>query len=266
MYDRFNRYIDYLRISVTDKCNLRCRYCMPEEGIQLLRHEDILSFEEITRIVEYGAEHGIRKVRLTGGEPLVRRDIVKLVDMISRVKEIEDFSMTTNGMLLPAMAQELRKAGLQRINVSLDTLDPEKYSQITRHGKLSDTLAGIDAADQAGLKPIKINMVLNELTTEEDKNALAQFSEERGYQLRFIHQMDLEHGTFSVVEGGAGGDCKRCNRLRLTANGKLKPCLFSDIAYDIRKLGVEKAFSEALRNKPKTGTTNSTCTFNRIGG
>src|SRR6056297_2108349 len=132
MYDRFNRHINYLRISVTDKCNLRCTYCMPEEGIKLLRHEDILSFEEIAEVVRFAVSKGIDKSRLTGGEPLVRRDITDLISMIARIEGVNDFAMTTNGTFLKKYAVDIAKAGLHRVNVSLDTLDPEKYRDITR--------------------------------------------------------------------------------------------------------------------------------------
>lgn len=146
MYDRFNRSINYLRLSVTDRCNLRCRYCMPEEGIRLLKHEDILTFDEIVEFTQIAVDNGITKVRITGGEPLVRKGIVSLVEMIADVRSIDDLSMTTNGILLAQFADDLFKAGLQRINISLDTVDPEKYSFITRTGNLSDVFRGIDAA------------------------------------------------------------------------------------------------------------------------
>ena len=216
MYDKYNRVIDYLRISVTDKCNLRCKYCMPAEGVQLLQHKAILSYEEIVDVVKYAVAHGIRKVRLTGGEPLVRREILSLVSMIAEISGIDQLSMTTNGVFLGEYAHKLAQAGLNRVNVSLDTLNPEKYQQITRGGDLNAVLQGIEAADHAGLKPIKINMVINEYTHEMDKEQLSQFCNKHGYQLRFIHQMDLKRGCFSVVEGGRGGYCPRCNRLRLT--------------------------------------------------
>ena len=266
MYDQYNRNINYLRISVTDKCNLRCFYCMPEDGIPLFQHKDILSYEEIVEIVKYTTERGVQKIRLTGGEPLIRRDITTLVQMISKVEGVKDFSMTTNGILLDKYAKQLVDAGLNRVNVSLDTLDTEKYRKITRGGNLNDVLRGIQRADEVGLDPVKINMVLNNLTSEEDKNQLREYCNKHGYSLRFIHQMNLEKGEFSVVEGGAGGDCKNCNRLRLTANGKLKPCLFSNQEYDIRDLGIERALKSALENKPLAGSKNESCTFYRMGG
>ncbi len=266
MYDRFNRKINYLRVSVTDKCNLRCYYCMPIGGVKLLRYEDILSYEEITKVVRYAVTQGIDKVRLTGGEPLIRRDIIKLVKMLSGIKEIRDLSMTTNGIFLGDYAAELANSGLHRVNVSLDTLDPEKYRKITRGGDLLKVIEGLESAQKAGLLPIKINTVIHENFTEEDHLRLKDFCSRNGFELRFIQEMDLDKGTFSVVKGGTGGDCKNCNRLRLTSDGKLKPCLFSNIGFDVRKLGTEKAFKLALGNKPRSGSKNTLCTFYRMGG
>ncbi len=266
MFDQYNRNINYLRISVTDKCNLRCFYCMPENGVPLFQHENILSYEEIVEIVKFVTERGVQKIRLTGGEPLIRRDITSLVQMISEIDGVKDLSITTNGILLDRYAKQLADAGLNRVNVSLDTLDAEKYKKITRGGNLNDVLKGIQKADEVGLNPVKINMVLNDLTDEQDKSQLREYCNKHGYSLRFIHQMNLEKGEFSVVEGGAGGDCKICNRLRLTANGKLKPCLFSNQEYDIRQLGIERALKLALENKPLTGSKNESCTFYRMGG
>lgn len=239
---------------------------MPEEGIDLLKHEDILSYEEIVEIVRYGVSRGIDKVRLTGGEPLVRRDITHLIEMLSGVEGVKDLSITTNGLLLGQIAREAAKAGLNRVNVSLDTLDPVKYKKITRGGNIDQVIEGLHKAKQAGLTPVKVNMVVGSFTTDKDKEDLKKFCLSNNFELRFIQQMDLKKGTFSIVEGGRGGDCKRCNRLRITANGMIKPCLFSDIAYNIRELGVEKAFQLALDNKPEAGTVSSACSFYRVGG
>jgi cyclic pyranopterin phosphate synthase len=266
VYDRFNRNIDYLRISVTDRCNLRCTYCMPEEGIQLLRHEDILSFDEITSFTKVAVENGVTKVRITGGEPLVRKGITTLVSMISEIKGIRDLSMTTNGVLLKQFADELRAAGLNRVNISLDTIDPEKFKKITRTGNIIDVFEGINAAKNAGLIPVKINCVIKESKEEEESKAVTRFCKENNLEIRYIRQMDLVNGHFSMVEGGTGGDCSLCNRLRLTANGKLKPCLFNNIEFDIRELGFEKAMKLAVELKPECGTKNETGTFYNIGG
>jgi GTP 3',8-cyclase len=265
MFDRFNRSINYLRISVTDRCNLRCTYCMPEDGIRLLDQSDILSFEEITDFTRLAVANGITKVRLTGGEPLVRKGIVELVKMLSKIDGLEDLSMTTNGVLLAKYAFDLKKAGLNRINISLDTVNPDNYCQITRNGELSQVLEGIEAVQKAGLEPIKINCVLLGQPDEETQK-LKQFCEDHNLSLRFIHQMNLKTGEFSTVEGGEGGNCSKCNRVRLLANGDIKPCLFSDLAYNIRKLGHQEALNLALGHKPKSGTYNQSGEFYNIGG
>lgn len=266
MFDCFNRQINYLRISVTDRCNLRCTYCMPAEGIRMLSHKDILSFDEILEVVRHGVKLGLNKVRITGGEPLVRKGIVNLVEQIALFKEIEDLAMTTNAILLPEFAKNLKRAGLQRVNISLDSMNEENFNKKTRIGDLDKVLKGIEAAEKAGLTPIKLNCVIKESSQEPDALTVTQFAKEKGYDVRFIPEMDLGKGEFGIVEGGDGGNCSICNRLRLTANGKLKPCLFNDLAYDIRKLGVEKAYSMALGNKPLTGQKNKTGNFYNIGG
>ncbi len=266
MYDRFNRLINYLRISVTDRCNLRCRYCMPEEGIRLLPHEDILSFEEIADFTGVAVAKGMNKVRITGGEPLVRKGIVTLVRMLSAIKGINDLSMSTNGTLLNRFAYDLKLAGLHRVNISLDTIDPIRYAYITRTGNLKDVFEGIEAAKDAGLYPIKINCVVKESKEEEDATMVRDFCLRHGLEIRYIRQMDLDKGYFSTVLGGTGGDCSICNRLRLTANGMLKPCLFSDIEFDVRKLGYESAIELAIRHKPKSGSINKNNRFYNIGG
>ena len=266
MYDSYNREINYLRISVTDRCNLRCTYCMPEEGIRLLRHEDILTYDEIRDFTALAVSKGIRKVRITGGEPLVRKGIVTLVEMLSSINGIKDLSMTTNGIMLSNFAVDLRKAGLMRINISLDTLDAGKFRAITRKGNINDVLNGISAAREAGLTPIKINCVIESSRDEPDAIAVTRFCRENDLEIRYIRQMDLVKGHFYAVDGGSGGNCALCNRLRLTANGKLKPCLFNDLEYNIRELGYEKALRLALKHKPKCGTINSTGAFYNIGG
>jgi len=265
MFDRYNRLINYLRISVTDRCNLRCTYCIPEEGIRLLDHSDILSFEEITEFTRLAVANGITKVRLTGGEPLVRKGIVDLIAMLAAIEGLEDLSMTTNGTLLTKYAEDLKQAGLNRINISLDTVNPDNYCQITRNGELEQVLEGIEAARKAGFEPIKINCVLLGQPDEETLR-LKEFCATHGLKLRFIHQMNLKTGEFSTVEGGEGGNCSKCNRVRLLANGDIKPCLFSDLAYNIRKLGHQEALNLALGNKPRSGTYNKSGEFYNIGG
>lgn len=266
MLDRFDRDINYLRISVTDRCNLRCSYCMPEEGIRLVRHSDILTFDEITSFCRVALDNGVTKVRLTGGEPLVRRGITELVKMLSDLKGISDLSMTTNGVLLKDFAEKLKAAGLHRVNISLDTVDPDRFAQITRTGNIKDVFEGIRAAKEAGLLPLKINCVIRESKEEPEARGVTQFCKDNDLEIRYIRQMDLVRGHFSTVEGGTGGDCFACNRLRLTAVGKLKPCLFSDLEFDVRELGFEKAFFEAIKLKPSCGSVNTNGAFYNIGG
>lgn len=266
MYDRFNRKINYLRISVTDRCNLRCVYCMPAESISMLNHDEILSFDEIVEFTKVAVSMGIDKVRITGGEPLVRKGIVDLVKMIACIDGIKDLAMTTNGTMLQRFAQPLADAGLHRVNISLDTMDPDTYFKITRLGNIEDVFRGIEAAKQAGLEPIKINCVIKKLSSEPDALAVKKFALKNNLKVRFIPEMNLEAGTFGRVEGGEGGNCKSCNRLRLTATGKIKPCLFSDIEFDVRELGPEAAINLALGNKPQSGTVNHVNQFHNIGG
>ena len=266
MFDRFKRKINYLRVSVTDRCNLRCNYCMPECGVDLISHKEILSFEEILEVVKVSVELGVDKIRITGGEPLVRKGIVELVEMIAGVPGIKDLAMTSNGTLLEKFAAPLKKAGLHRVNISLDTLDAEKYSKITRVGEIQQVLTGINAAKDAGLNPIKINCVIKTSPMEEDARQVAAFCKENNLEVRFIKEMDLEEGVFSKVIGGDGGHCKSCNRLRLTANGKIKPCLFSDLEFDVRELGAEHAILQSVGLKPKSGTENKINKFSNIGG
>jgi len=266
MYDNFDRRIHYLRISVTDRCNLRCIYCMPEDGIKMLHHSEVLSFEEIAEVTRVAVNMGVDKVRITGGEPLVRKGIVELIGMIAAVPGIRDLSMTTNGTLLQRYAKDLVKAGLHRINVSLDTLDEARYRMLTRGGSLTDALSGIQAAKDAGLNPIKINCVVQQSSEEPGARQVAAYCKQHNLEVRFIHQMSLTEGHFSVVEGGSGGDCSTCNRLRLTANGKIMPCLFNETEYDVRQLGAEKAIRMALVNKPSCGSMNLTGEFYKIGG
>lgn len=266
MYDRFNRRISYLRISVTDRCNFRCVYCMPAEGVPLKSHAEILSFDEIVEIVRVGAELGLRKIRLTGGEPLVRKDLPVLVKMIAAVDGIEEIALTTNGVFLPQLAKPLKEAGLNRVNISLDTLDPEKFRKITRGGKVEDVIRGIDAAIEAGLSPVKINFVRIPGENEDDEKAVREFCAAKNLQLRFIRQMNLKTGEFDAVDGGYGGICEVCNRLRLTADGFIVPCLHSGLRYNVRELGILQAFQRAVEFKPEKGTGTETHEFSNIGG
>ena len=289
MIDPFGRRIDYLRVSVTDRCNLRCAYCMPAEGVPLVSHSDILSYEEIAEVVLRAAELGVTKVRITGGEPLVRRGIEGLVELLSRIDAIRDLAMTTNGTLLAGKAAALKAAGLMRVNVSLDSVDPDRYAAITsgdcgapgagacgpaavrsaaarRSYGLDDVLAGIDAALAAGLTPVKLNCVIEQSPDEPDARGVAEFAGRRGLQVRFIPRMDLATGRFGQVIGGNGGDCARCSRLRLTSDGFLRPCLMSDVGFSVRELGAAEAIRRAVEGKPEAGTVCDKHWIRRIGG
>ena len=282
--DAYNRPISYLRISVTDRCNLRCIYCMPPEGVHWRSHEEILRYEEIETIVRAATELGISKVRLTGGEPLVRPGIVDLVRYLACIPGVDDLAMTTNGILLSRYATALAEAGLRRVNVSLDTLCPERFQRITRLGRLEDVLAGMEAAREAGLEPVKINTVVIRGMNDDEVVDLARKTMGAGWNVRFIEPMpvgngvladgewrervvtkkevqrrieaalgELEPAKMSVGNGparyyrlpGAKGTvgfitpisehfCYRCNRLRLTADGQLRPCLLSDYEINLR--------------------------------
>jgi len=239
---------------------------MPEEGIELLNHTDILSFEEIVEVTKTAVDMGITKVRLTGGEPLVRHSILNLVEAISDIEGIEDFAMTTNGILLSQYAQALADVGLNRVNISLDTIDADRYRQLTRFGDINCVLDGIEAAQKAGLNPIKLNCVVGNFSQESDTDAVKKFGIANGLEVRIIRQMFFETGCFSVVEGGDGGDCIHCNRLRLSSGGKIRPCLFSDTSFGIRQLGIRQALELAVAQKPAEGGPCSNNLMHRIGG
>jgi cyclic pyranopterin phosphate synthase len=263
--DRYNREIDYLRISVTDKCNLRCVYCMPPEGVPIIRHEDMLSFEEIVDVTRAAVAMGVRKVRITGGEPLVRRGVVTLVEMLGGIDGIDDFAMTTNGTLLAKYADDLARTGLRRINISLDATDPRRYAELTRGGNVEDVFAGVEAAKAAGFRPIKFNCVVRENECEPDARDVAAYAHQQGFEVRYIRRMNLAVGDFSVVIGGTGGNCAQCNRLRLSCDGLVRPCLFSDLTFNVRAFGAVEALRRAVEAKPAEGKTSSGH-FNRIGG
>ncbi len=341
--DRYGRTIDYLRISLTDRCNLRCVYCMPEEGVEFRPHEEMLSFEEIERFAECAVRHGITKIRLTGGEPLVRKGVVDHIRRLREITGLEAIALTTNGTLLPKYAQELADAGLTRVNISLDTLDPEVYSSITRGGKLEDALAGLEAAFDVGFDPVKLNVVVVR-SLEQDLAAFARMSIGWPLHVRFIEYMPVggdadegsgcagdsaggqhwtraDHvpsdeilaiisesaekeglGALEAVGAGAapggwgpakyyrfpGGlgtvgvisplshhFCGECNRLRLTADGRVRTCLFSDDELDARTVlrtgsqaDLDKLIEDALLAKPEShedriGTSRG---MSQIGG
>ena len=294
MIDKLGRDITYLRISLTDKCNLRCRYCMPEEGVCKRSHHEMMNEDEVVTAVEVAAELGIHKIRLTGGEPLVKRNIVSICRRVAAVEGIREVCLTTNGILLPELGKQLRQAGVNRINLSLDTLNPEKYAYITRRGKLEQFRAGLKAALEAGFDKVKINAVLIGGFNDDEIEALADLTMRYPVDMRFIELMPIQdHDEFGesayvpysrVLEKlpdavampqdggvaklyrlpGAKGNiglispvsahfCGECNRLRLTADGKLKPCLHAPDEYSIRgldKSGIKAIFEQAIWNKP----------------
>lgn len=268
MFDSYNREINYLRISVTDRCNLRCTYCMPEEGIRLKRHADILSYEKITKVAEAAAGLGIRKVRLTGGEPLVRRNIAFLVRELKSVPGIGEVCLTTNGTLLAPLAGELKQAGLDRLNISLDTLDPAKYREVTRNGDISLPLAGIGAAQEAGFARTKVNMVLIPGFNDGEVEAMMDFCRRNGLRLQRIHHYSLHDLRTSqhALEAERPLSCAMCNRLRLTADGMLKPCLFSDREIAVDFNDIRASLERAVRAKPPNGVACENRGNWQIGG
>jgi cyclic pyranopterin phosphate synthase len=301
--DSFGRRIEYLRISVTDKCNLRCVYCMPVEGLPWLRREEILSYEEIASIVRTMAAMGLRRVRLTGGEPLVRKDLHELVGMIRDVPGIEDLSLSTNAVLLGTMAESLRDAGVNRVNVSLDSLRSDRVDAIARRpGSFEKIMAGLEAAESVGFTPIKINVVLLRGQNDDEIVDFARITRSRPWHVRFIEVMptggnldvsaenfisctealgrvraieELEPvegpvgngpasyyrfrgapGTIGVITPMSHNFCHRCNRMRLTADGHLRPCLFGDLQTNLRdplRAGRDLVplIEETLRIKPE---------------
>jgi cyclic pyranopterin phosphate synthase len=298
--DDFGRAINYLRVSVTDRCNLRCVYCMPAGGVAKRAHTDILRYEEFALIVRAAADLGISKVRITGGEPLARQGLPAFVRLVAAISGIDDLSLTTNGTLLARHAVALAEAGLQRVNISLDTLRPDRFRRITRRGRLDDVWAGIAAARAAGLAPIKLNMVVLRGLNDDEVTDFARRTISDGWHVRFIEVMPIganvawtgdgvvpvpeirariedEVGPLEPVHGprgngparyyhlraagavGAEGTvgfisalsdhfCSTCNRLRLTADGRLRPCLMSDHEIDLRGPLRAGAGPEALRD------------------
>ncbi len=295
MLDQYKRNINYMRISVTELCNLRCRYCMPAEGICKKEHEEMLSEDELIQAVEVAVSLGITKLRITGGEPLVKRNIISICRRIAAVKGIREVCMTTNGILLPALALPLREAGVTRLNISLDTLDRDKYSYITRGGALDDAWAGIEAALSAGFQKVKLNAVLIGGFNDNEIAALAELTKRYPLDVRFIEMMpmynsgDFDETAFLPCEKvlevlpelvavepdggvaqlyqlpGAMGRvglirpvnahfCGSCNRIRLTADGKIKPCLHSAEEYSIKGLDfteMRSVMERAIQRKPE---------------
>ena len=294
MVDQFGRNITYLRISVTELCNLRCRYCMPEEGVCKKSHFDMLTEDEMILAVEAAASLGITKLRITGGEPLVKKNIVSICRRAAAVEGIQEVCLTTNGVLLPELAGQLRAAGVKRLNLSLDTLDPEKYAYITRIGKLETALKGLETALAAGFEKIKINAVLIGGFNDDEIVPLAELTRKYPVDMRFIEMMPMyDSGDFDssafipytkVLEclpeaipaaqdggvaklyrlPGAQGNiglispvsahfCGECNRIRLTADGRVKPCLHSADEYSLKGLdfdGMRSQLEKAIWHKP----------------
>ncbi len=307
MKDRFGREITYLRLSVTELCNLRCRYCMPEEGICKKRHEEMLTEDEMISAVEVAACLGVKKLRITGGEPLVKKNILSICRRAAQVEGIEELCLTTNGILLPAMAKDLRRAGVQRINLSLDSLKPERYASLTRLGKLEDALRGLEAALEAGFEQVKINAVLIGGVNEEEIPDLAGLTKKYPVDVRFIELMPLGNafgidayvscarvlellpeaekvsqdggaaklyrlpnalGNVGLISPLSAHFCGSCNRLRLTADGKLKPCLHWEEEFSLKGLGkeeMEARFRQAIFAKPPCHPELSATVHSRAG-
>lgn len=289
--DSFQRPISYLRISVTDRCNLRCMYCMPPEGIPLIHHSDILRYEEIVKVVKVAVDLGINRVRISGGEPLVRAGLVDFVRMLSQVDKIADISLTTNGVLLKDQAAGLKDAGLKRINISLDSLKQHRFKEITGHDRLPDVMAGIEEAGRLGLTPVKINMVVMRGINDDELLDFARLTVD-GWNIRFIELMPIlnkgakqpefvsakemwdtisslgelrpcsplegdgparyyqlpgSRGTIGFITPVSEHFCFKCNRLRLTADGKMLPCLLASEEIDLRSTLRTNASVEDIR-------------------
>ena len=317
MQDKYGRRITYLRLSVTELCNLRCRYCMPEDGVCKKRHEEMLTQEETVMAVRAAAALGIGKLRITGGEPLVRGNIVDLCRQVSAINGIEEICLTTNGTLLPKLAVPLREAGVSRLNISLDTLDAEKYRYITRCGELSQALAGIEAALAGGFEKIKINTVLIGGFNDSEIADLARLTERYPLDVRFIELMPMydsgdfgpeafipytavtdalpelmplpadgsvaklyrlpnAQGNIGLISPVSAHFCSECNRIRITADGKIKPCLHSSDEISIKGLnydGMLETIRSAILSKPQwhgelsySERSRANRNMNQIGG
>ncbi|HWR45049.1 GTP 3',8-cyclase MoaA [Sporomusa sp.] len=307
MYDGHNRQINYLRVSVTDRCNFRCAYCMPTQGVKLLRHAEILTYEELLRVIRVVSEHGVSKIRLTGGEPLVRRGIVDFIRSIANLNTITDVSLTTNGSLLAGMAAKLKDAGLNRVNISLDTIDPDKFRNITYGGNVAETIKGMEAALAVGLTPVKLNVVLTNIISERDLAYFVDLVHREPISVRFIEYMPIGEsqagpgpgieeikvminafgrgtlkptlnirgngpakyfylpqakGSFGFITPISEHFCGVCNRIRLTADGKFKPCLLSNQEIDVKAAlrqgasdnEIAELFYKTIADKPQGHT------------
>ena len=325
MKDKYNREIKYLRVSLTELCNLRCRYCMPEDGVCKKSHEDMLTQEEILNVIKAASKLGITKIRLTGGEPLVKKNIVDIVREIKKIDGIEEICMTTNGVLLDKYALDLKNAGLDRVNISLDTLDNDKFKYITRIGNLDTTLKSIDKAIEVGFKKIKINVVLIGGFNDDEIIDFTKLTFEKPIDVRFIELMPMyDSGDFGEnayisyndvldkikkyydgkneikkidsnkgsvaklyhIDGALGNIgfispvndhfCADCNRIRLTADGKIKPCLHSNqeiLVKGLKEDEIVEKIKEAIYSKPEkhdilsyTSRSHAERNMNQIGG
>jgi GTP 3',8-cyclase len=319
MADRYNRTISYMRISITDLCNMRCQYCMPEEGVQKKSHQEFLSFEELAAIVRASVPLGIHKIRITGGEPLVRKGIVSLIEQINQIPGITEIAMTTNGSLLKELAEPLKKAGLTRFNISIDSLQPDRYQEITRGGNLSDVMQGIDTVLALGMTPLKLNTVVIGGLNDDEVHDFAALTMHQPIDVRFIELMPVGQASqwaksrfvsnevlqerlgLMVTEKAEPGSpakyfrlpgamgrigfinpishhfCSECNRIRLTSDGKLKPCLHSDEEVDLMPVlhrseeEMTQVIARAIDLKPEKHKLNqeSICTNRnmcQIGG
>ena len=264
MLDRFDREINYLRISVTSSCELRCTYCVPE-NYRPPPTERVLSLEEIIAVVKAGAGLGLAKIRLTGGEPLLRPDIVQMVAEIKQVEKIDELAITTNGHKLPVLAAPLVAAGLDRLNISLDTVNPERYRTITRYGTLGKAISGIDAALAAKI-PVKINMVVLTDTTDGQIAEMREFCDSRGLQMQLIRQYSLKETKLDEADYDRPPPCSECNRIRLLSNGTLKPCLHTDVEIDLDPDRIEECLVAAVNAKPVRGAVCSGRDMVEIGG
>jgi GTP 3',8-cyclase len=270
LVDPFGRPVTYLRISVTDRCNLRCTYCEPREMIERVPRERLLTLEEIQAFAQTACASGITKIRLTGGEPLLRRNIVHLVRLLSSIRGLRELALTTNGTRLKELALPLKEAGLQRVNISLDTLNPLLFARITRGGNLQSVLEGITAAKEAGLEPVKINCVLVPGLNDDGLDALREFCRERGLILQLIQAMNLAQREYVFrrdAEISRPPDCHGCNKLRLTCDGRLFPCLFSAHEVQVRDWPDYHAALEcAVGMKPLAGGASAFRAMAEIGG
>lgn len=268
MLDNYNREINYLRVSVTDRCNLRCVYCSGQADFVMKSHMDILSYEAIAEIVRVGAGLGITKVRLTGGEPLIRKNLDILVRYLKNIDGIREVVMTTNGTLLKSQARTLKNAGLDRINISLDTLEESVYEEITSGGKLGDVLDGIEETILVGFTKTKINMVVIPGVNEKEISSMKEFCAEKGLKLQLIKLFSLNEKK--VAESNHGYDrpprCSSCNKIRLLADGTIKPCLYTDKEVSIDFEDIKSSLLKAVNLKPERGDTCTERAMSQIGG